>query len=153
MQLHRQILEPQCNISCPSVASQSVGKMPKFSIFSGGSTQKGEVSFQQWAFEVKSVMQSHMEVILWEGILWSLCRTMAYLVWYLDLHTPISEIMNKLELLCGILQYFNVEFLQAATREDRGGAGICNPFGWGTECDSARISYNVECRQSQEAPE
>ena len=38
MQLHRQIPEPQHNISCPSVASQVVGKMPKNSIFSGEST-------------------------------------------------------------------------------------------------------------------
>ena len=45
-QLHRQIQEPKHNISCPSVASQIVGKMPKFSTFSGGSTQKGEVSFE-----------------------------------------------------------------------------------------------------------
>ena len=71
---------PQCNIYCPSVASQLVGKVAKFSIFSGDSTQRGEVSFEQWAFEIKSVMQSYTEVILREGIVWSLCRTVADLV-------------------------------------------------------------------------
>ena len=50
-QLPRQMPEPQHDISCPSVASQVVGKMPKFSTFSGDSTQKGEVSFDQWALK------------------------------------------------------------------------------------------------------
>ena len=68
MQLSRPMLEPQYNISCPSVASQIVGKMPKFSTFTGDSTQKGEVSFEQGAFEVRSVMQSHMEATLRGGI-------------------------------------------------------------------------------------
>ena len=68
MQLPRQMPEPQHHIFCPRVASQVVGKMPKFSTFSGDSTQKGEVSFEQWAFEVKSVMQSHTEAPLREGI-------------------------------------------------------------------------------------
>ena len=63
----RPMSEPQCDISCPSVTSQVVSKMPKFSTFSGDSTQKGEVSFKQWPFEVKSVMQSHTEVTLREG--------------------------------------------------------------------------------------
>ena len=62
------IPEPQWDISHSTVASQIVGKMPKFSIFSEGSIQKGEVSFEQWAFEVKSVMQSHKEVTLWDEI-------------------------------------------------------------------------------------
>ena len=67
-QLPRQITEPHCDISLPSVASQLVSKMPKFSTFSGDPTQKGEVSFEQWAFEVKSVMQSHTEAPLREEI-------------------------------------------------------------------------------------
>ena len=60
--------EPKCNISCSSVASQVVGKIPKFSTLSGDSTQKGEVSFEQWPFEVKSLMQSHTGVTMGEGI-------------------------------------------------------------------------------------
>ena len=52
-QLHRQVPEPQCNVSYPSQASQLIGKMPTFSIFSEDSTQHGEVSFELWAFEVK----------------------------------------------------------------------------------------------------
>ena len=78
--LPRLMPEPQCNISCSSVASQEVGNMPKFSTFSGDSTQKGEVSFQQWAFEIRCVMQSHREVTLREGIVQSLCRATADLI-------------------------------------------------------------------------
>ena len=58
-QLPRPMPELQCDISCPCVASQVVGRMPKFRTFSGDFTHKGEVSFEQWAFEVRSVMQSH----------------------------------------------------------------------------------------------
>ena len=68
MHLLRLMLEPQYGMFCPSVASQVVGKMPKFSTFSGDSTQKEEVSFEKWAFEVRSVMQSHTEVTLREEI-------------------------------------------------------------------------------------
>ena len=70
MPLHRQTPEPKCDISWPCMASQLVCKMPKFSIFSGDSTQKGEVSSEQWTFEVKNVMQSHTEMTLREGIVW-----------------------------------------------------------------------------------
>ena len=80
MQLPRQMPDPQYEISCPIVAFQVVGKMQKFSTFSQGSTQKGEVSFEQWAFEVNSVMQSHTEAVLREGILLSLCRAVDDLV-------------------------------------------------------------------------
>ena len=40
-QLPRQLPVLQCDISCPSVVSQVVGKMPKFSTFCRDSTQKG----------------------------------------------------------------------------------------------------------------
>ena len=52
-QLHRSMQELQCDISFSSVASQLAGKTPKFS---GYSTQKGEVTFEQWVFEVRSVV-------------------------------------------------------------------------------------------------
>ena len=41
MQLPRLMSDPQCKISCPSVASKVVDKMPKISTFSGEPTQKG----------------------------------------------------------------------------------------------------------------
>ena len=64
MKMQGQSPEPHCDILCPSVASQLVSKMPQFSIFSKDTNQKGEISFEQWAFQVKSVMQSQMEVTL-----------------------------------------------------------------------------------------
>ena len=45
-----------------------------------------------------SVMQSHMEATLREGIVWSLCRAVADLVWYLGPHSLVSEIIYILEL-------------------------------------------------------
>ena len=95
MQLSRLTSEPQCENSCSSVTSQVVVKMPKISSFSEDPTQKGEVSFQQWVFEAKSVMQSHTKVILWEGMVSSLLRAMANLVQYLGLQALVSEIINK----------------------------------------------------------
>ena len=47
IQLPRPMSESQCNISCPSITSQVVGKMLKCSTFSGNPTKKGEVSFEQ----------------------------------------------------------------------------------------------------------
>ena len=72
--------ETQHEISCPSVASQVVDKIPKFSTFSADPTQKGEVSFQQRVFEVRSVMQIHTEVTLQEEIVQSLHEATADLV-------------------------------------------------------------------------
>ena len=66
-QLPRPMLEQQHDISYLSVASQVVGKMPKFATFSGDPTQKGEVSFEQCAFKVRIVMQSHTKATLREG--------------------------------------------------------------------------------------
>ena len=85
MQLSRLTSEPQCENSCPSVTSQVVGKMPKISTFNGDPTQKRKVSFKQWVFEVKSVMQSQTEATLWEGMVQSLHGATADLVLYLGL--------------------------------------------------------------------
>ena len=49
------------------VASQLAGKTVKFSVISEDSTQKEEVSFEEWVFKVNSVMQSHTEATLREG--------------------------------------------------------------------------------------
>ena len=38
-----------------------MGKMPRISTFNGDPTQKEEVVFEQWAFEVRSVMQSQLQ--------------------------------------------------------------------------------------------
>ena len=57
----RQMPEPQCDISCHSVASQVVGKTPQFNTLTGDSTKNREVLFEQWAFKVKNVMHSHTE--------------------------------------------------------------------------------------------
>ena len=90
MQMQRPIPEPQCNISFTRVAFHLLNKMPKSAIFSRDSTQMGEVLFEQWAFKVKSVLQSHMETTLREGKLLTLCRAVADPVWYLSPQAPMS---------------------------------------------------------------
>ena len=80
MQLSSPTSVPQYKSSCPSVTSHLVGKMPKISTFNGNPIQMGEISFEQWVFEVKSVMQSHREMTLQERMVWSLCQATAYLV-------------------------------------------------------------------------
>ena len=46
-----------------------MGKIQKFSTFSGRLHQKVKFLFEQWASEVRSVMQSDRDVTLREGIL------------------------------------------------------------------------------------
>ena len=108
MQLQRPIQEPIHNISCSSVASQHHRKTPKFSIISGDPTQKVEVSFEQWACKVKSVLENHMGTNLREGIICCLLGAMADLVQYLGPHAPVSEIITKLELKYGTVASFDI---------------------------------------------
>ena len=49
-----------------------------------------------------------MEVTLREGIVQSLHGTTADLTQYLGLHAPVSEIINKLELIYGTVASFNI---------------------------------------------
>ena len=100
--------EPQCDMSYSSVAPQLARKTPKFSVFNGDLTQKTEVSFKQWVFEVKGVMQSPREAILREGIVHSLWGAVADLFQSLGLHGAVSHIINKLELMCGTIASFNI---------------------------------------------
>ena len=62
------------------VSPQTTVKTPKFNILSSKSVQKEEVSFDQWVFEVRSVLKKHSEATLWEGIICSLHGVMADLV-------------------------------------------------------------------------
>ena len=147
MQLPRQMPEPQCDISCPSVASQVVDKMPNFSTLSGDSTQKGEVSFEHWTFEAKGVMHSHTEVTLREWIVWFLHGATADLVWYLGLQAPVSEIINKLELVYGTMTSFNIlmqNFYKLQKGKTEEVAVYVIKLEEGTECSSTGMPYNVE---------
>ena len=148
IQLSRLMSEPQQKHSCLSVASQIVGKMPKISTFSGDPTQKREVSFEQWVFEVKSVIQSHTEATLWEGMEGSLCRAAANLVWYLGLQALVLEIINKLELVYGTMAFFDI-LMQNFYKLSKGKAEkVMLYVTWlegGTKCNAAGISDDVEC--------
>ena len=55
------------------------------------------------AFQVKSVIQSHTEASMREGIAHSLQGATADQVWYLGPQAPVSELINKLELMYGTI--------------------------------------------------
>ena len=95
-------------ISSSSIAPPIAGKVPKFSIFSEETSQKGKVSFEQWVFEVKRALQSHLETLLCKNIVHSLLGAMADLVQNLDLHAPMSPMIEKLELIYGTMTSFNI---------------------------------------------
>ena len=54
------------------------------------------------------MIQSHTEVTIWEGMVWSIHGTMANLVWYLGPQALVSEIINKLELVHGTMTSFDI---------------------------------------------
>ena len=108
MQIPRLTLELQHEISCPSAVSQVVGKMPKISTFIWGPSQKGEVSFLQRGFEVRSVIQCYTEVTMWEKMVWSWCGATTDLVQYLGPQVLLEEIINKLELVHGTVASFDI---------------------------------------------
>ena len=78
-----------------------LGRAYKFNIFSGEGAQKGEVSIDQWIFEVKSVLPDHPEATLWESIIHSLCAAATDLA-------PVLHMINKLELTYGIVASFDI---------------------------------------------
>ena len=61
------------------------------------------------------MIQSHTEVTLQEGMVWSLHGAVANLVQHLGLQALVSEIINKLELICGTVASFDTNFLQVTT--------------------------------------
>ena len=75
---HRSMQE--YGMSYSSVASQLVGKNQGLMYLVEILPRRGEVSFKQWVFKVKSVMKSHTEGTLSEGIVHSLQGAMADLV-------------------------------------------------------------------------
>ena len=63
-------------------------------------------------------MQRYTEATLQEGMVQSLCRAMANLVWYLGLQALVSEIIDKLELVYSTVASFDIlmqNFLQVTT--------------------------------------
>ena len=68
----------------------------------------------------------------------------------------MSEIINKLELVYGTVASFNIlmqNFHKLHQGKTEKVSSIGNTLGGGAECGSARISYDVEHRQSPEVPE
>ena len=90
-----------------SVAPPIAGKTPNFSIFSGKTAQK-RGSFEQWVFLGENCIKSHSETTLSEGTVHSLWGAVVNLVWYVGLHAPVFQMIEKLKLMYGTIASFNI---------------------------------------------
>ena len=70
MQVCRSMQEPQCDIFYSSVASQLEQKHQSSVHLVGICPKRVKLSFEQWVFKVKHVMQSNKEAFLRE---WTVC--------------------------------------------------------------------------------
>ena len=70
--------------------------------------QKEEVLFNQWVFEVSSALTQHPKPALWKSIIHSLHGAAADLVHYVDPNAPVSQMVNKLELMYGMVASFDI---------------------------------------------
>ena len=84
------------------------GKAPNFSTFSAVWAQNGDISFDHWAFEVCSALANHPKVASRETIVWSLSGVVANLMWYLSTYAPVFQMVDKLELIFGLVASFDI---------------------------------------------
>ena len=77
-------------------------------IFSGidPSLPNGEVTYNQWTFEVCSLQSHYQEEVLWEGIPLLLKGDAANMVRFLGLAPSVKAILDKLDSLYGSLSTF-----------------------------------------------
>ena len=93
----------QCSLICSVIRCQNLAPSVETP------THKGEVSFEQCVFEVRSVIQNHAVVAIVGGnSMVFTCRATADLVQYLDPQALVAEIINKLELVYGTVASFDI---------------------------------------------
>ena len=84
-------------------------RTPCFSRFFGDTPpNKGEVSFDQWLFEIKSIMDTYSETLLKEGIIQSLKGAAADIIHYLGPQASGANMLGKLDYVYGIVASFDV---------------------------------------------
>ena len=69
---------------------------------------KGEATYNQWAFEVRSLQSCSLEEVLWDGIIWSLKGNARDIVQVLGPATSVDVILEKLDSLYGSVSTFDV---------------------------------------------
>ena len=94
--------------------------IPKLSAFSG-EIAKGEVSFEQWSYELQTLCKSYSDSALREGIQHSLRGAAADAVGNMGLNVPLDIILKKFTIIYGKVKSFDVlmkDFYRAAQGED-----------------------------------
>ena len=94
--------------------------IPKLSAFSGERT-KGEVSFEQWSYELQTLRKTYSNSALREGIQHSLKGAAADTVRNMGPDVPLDTIIKKFTIVCGNVKSFDLlmrDFYHADQRED-----------------------------------
>ena len=82
---------------------------PRINTFSGEATPgKTEVSFEQWNQEVQCIKDHYLELVVWESIVRSLKGAVADMAWYMGPTASVSEILQKITVIFGMVALFNV---------------------------------------------
>ena len=94
--------------------------VPKLSAFSG-EVAKGEVSFDQWSYELQTLRKSYSDLALMEGIQHSLRGAAADVVQNMGPDVPLDLIIKKFSIIYGNVKSFDLmmrDFYRADQGED-----------------------------------
>ena len=94
--------------------------VPKLSAFSGEAA-KGEVSFDQWSYELQTLRKSYSDPALREGIQHSLRGSAAEVVHNMGPKVPLDLMLKKFTIIYGNVKSFNLlmrDFYRAEQGED-----------------------------------
>ena len=81
--------------------------IPKLSAFSG-ERAKGEVSFEQWSYELQALRKSYSDSALWEGIQCSLRGAAADTVCNMEPDVPLDTIIKKFTIVYDNVKSFDL---------------------------------------------
>ena len=81
--------------------------IPKLSAFSG-ERAKGEVSFEQWSYELQTLRKTYSDFALWEGIQHCLRGAAADTVRNLGPSVPLGTIIKKITIVYGNVKSFDL---------------------------------------------
>ena len=79
----------------------------KLSAFSG-ERAKGEVSFEQWSYELQTLRKTYIDSALWEGIQLSLRGAAADIVRNPGPDVPLDTIIKKITIMYGNVKSFHL---------------------------------------------
>ena len=105
--------------------------IPKLSAFNG-ERAKGEVSFEQWSYELQTLRKTYSDSALREGIQHSLRGAAADTVRNLGPDVPLDTIINKFTIVYGNVKSFDLlmqDFYQADQGEEESIPSLCNLSG------------------------